>query len=144
MQFNELMAEFGKKVGLDNLKPNEDGLCEIDTSFATVNVQNVPETGMVLLTGAVRPVGEEPSVELLRSLLEANFAFQKTHGATLAIDPVANVVTLQRFERLADLDCDRFALILTRFLEAMGELTKTEGAAAEAEYEPLRDSVVFT
>lgn len=127
MTFNELMAEFGKKVGIEDLTPNEDGLCEIDTSFATVNIQHVPETGMVLLTGLVRPVEEDPSPAFLRALLEANFMFQKTHGATLSIDAEANAVVLVRYERLVDLDCDRLALILTRFLEAMGEWTKWEG-----------------
>jgi len=143
MTFNELMAEFGKKVGLAKLVPNKDGLCEIDTPFATVNIQNVPETGMVLLTGLVRPVGENPSPAFLRALLEANFMFRKTHGATLSIDAEANTVMLVRCERLADLDCDRFAVILTRFLEAMGEWTKWEEPAAEAsgEVAPPEDSI---
>lgn len=134
MEFKELMAEFGKKVGLANLVPNEDGLCELDTAFATVNVQNVPETGMVLISGMIRPVGPDPSSAMLRALLEANFAFKKTHGATLSIDPDENVVMLMRYERLADLDCDRFALIVTRFLEAMGEWTKWEEPENPGEY----------
>jgi len=126
MTYEELIAEFGKKVGLDYLKPNEDGLCEIDTDFATVNIQYVEETEMVLLTGLVRPVEDEPSPKFLRSLLEANFMFQRTHGATLSIDPDSNAVMLVRFERLSDLDCDRFALIVRRFLEAMQEWMKKE------------------
>jgi len=133
MTFKELMAEFGKKVGLAELVPNAEERCELDTPFATVNIQHVPETGTVLLYGMIRPLGPDPSQTFLRALLEANFMFQKTHGATLSIDAASNTVMLVRAEHLSALDSDRLAVILTRFLKAMGEWTKWEEPESESE-----------
>jgi len=142
MQFNELIAELGKKTGLDFLTPNEDGLCEIDTEFATVNIQDVSEMGMVLLTGIVCPVPDEPSRAFLMALLEANFMFQRTRGATLSIDTEANVVMLARYERLSDLDGDRLAVILANFLDTMREWTLWQEPDAPKGLEGDGESVI--
>lgn len=121
MQFNELMADFGKRLDLDEFQPDEDGLCEIHTDDFTVAFQHVPETEMVLTTGFLCEVGPNPSPAFFRTLLEANFMYNATHGATLSVDPANDCVMLSRYDRLNQLDGETFFQTTELFMKAMLE-----------------------
>lgn len=121
MQFNELMTDFGKRLDLDEFQPDENGICEIDTDDFTVTFQYVPETEMVLTTGLLCELGPDPSATFFRTLLEANFMFNSTHGATVSVDPTNDCVMLARYDRLNQIDGDIFFKCVELFMQAMLE-----------------------
>lgn len=121
MKYEELMADLGKRLELDEFQPDEDGLCELYTDDFTVTFQNVPETGMVLTTGLLFELGPDPSAKFLRRLLEANFMYTETHGATISVDPTNGCVMLTRYDRLNQVDAETFFKTVELFMLAMSE-----------------------
>ena len=121
MTFEELMADLGARLELDEFQPDEDGLCELYTDDFTVTLQGVPETGMVLTTGLLCELGPDPSAKFLRRLLEANFMYSETHGATISLDAANDCVMLTRYDRLNQVDGETFFKTVKLFLLAMSE-----------------------
>lgn len=141
MEYNELIADFGKRIGIDDYQPDEEGLCEIDTDDFTVTFQHVPETGMVLTTGLICELGYDPSPAFYRTLLEANFMYNATHGATLSVDPTNDCVMLSRYDRLNQLDGEEFFKTTELFMKAMLEWKSWFKADANTGAAPAEDVV---
>lgn len=121
MEYKELIADFGKRLGLDHFEPDEEGLCELDTDEFTVTLQHVPEHDMVLTTALVCELGPDPSAAFYRALLESNFMYQRTRGATLSVDAAANTVMLSRYDRLNQIDGEIFFRTIDGFFHALSE-----------------------
>lgn len=121
MTYEELMADLGARLELDEFQPDEDGLCEIHTDDFTVTFQGVPETDMVLTTGLLCELGPDPSAKFLRRLLEANFMYAQTHGATISVDAANDCVMLTRYDRLNQVDGEIFLKTVKLFMLAMAE-----------------------
>jgi len=121
MTYNELIDDFGKRLGLDEFQPDEDGLCELHTDDFTVTLQHVPETEMVLTTGLLCELGPDPSAAFFRTLLEANFMYNSTHGATISVDPTNDCVMISRYDRLNQIDGAVFFETVKAFMKAMLE-----------------------
>ena len=119
MKYDELMVDLGKRFELKDFRPDEDGYCEIYADDFTVTFQHVPETDMVLTTCLVCELGPEPSAKFYRRLLEANFMYKETHGATLSIDPEAETVMLSRYDRLGQIDGESFYRTVEMFMVVM-------------------------
>ena len=137
MNYNDLMAELGKAVGLDDFGPDENGMCELYGEEATVTFQYVPEAEMVLTTGLVCKIENDVSLDFYRIFLEANFMFQRTRGSTLSVDPHSNAVMLARYDRLETLTIENFLPIVERFAATLVEWKKwqSEGGAPVPESE---------
>lgn len=138
MNYNELMADLGKAVGLDDFEPDENGLCELYGEAATVSFQYVPEAEMVLTTGLVCKIENDASADFYRMFLEANFMFQRTRGAVLSVDPTSNAVMLARYDRLDSLTSEGFLQIVERFVTTLTEW-KTWQAEGGAPSTPALD-----
>lgn len=122
MNYEELMAELGKSVGLEDFGPDENGLCELYGEEATVSFQYVPEADMVLTTGLVCTIDDDAATaQFFRTFLEANFMFQRTRGSTLSVDPETNAVMLSRYDRLDELTIEKFLPIVERFVSTLVE-----------------------
>lgn len=76
---------------------------------------------MVLTTGLLFELGPDPSAKFLRRLLEANFMYTETHGATVSVDPTNGCVMLTRYDRLNQLDAEVFFKTVELFALAMSE-----------------------
>jgi len=121
MNYNELMSEFGKRVGLDYLTPNEDGVCELYSSVGTITFNHVEEADLLLMSSPICALAAAPSAEFYRTFLEANFMFAKTRGSTLSVDPATDMVMLSRFDRVEDLTVDRLVATVEAFAAAMND-----------------------
>lgn len=136
MNYNDLMSELGKAVGLENFGPDENGLCELYGEQATVSFQYVPEAEMVLTTGLVCKIGNDATADFYRSFLEANFMYQRTRGSTLSVDSHNDTVMLSRYDRLETLTTEKFLQIVERFVTTLTEWKQWQAEGGKPLSEP--------
>ena len=135
MDFNTLIAALGAKLGVELDRTG--GACGLDIDGVPVILQDAGDWLLVHTD-----LGEPPpqdSVSLLRAMLEANFLYGGTGGATLSVNPSDGHAHLQKytwFERLdaegALLFVDRFAETAARWIALLADFRPAAEAAAEA------------
>jgi hypothetical protein len=97
--FAQFIAALARQTGID-LQIDENDACALVFDDIPVTLQYFRNDGRILFYGIL---GEIPSDAAARQalyarLLEANFLFHKTGGATLAVNESAGVVTFQQAE----------------------------------------------
>ena len=119
MEYPELVKSLGGKLGIE--LDGADGAVGIEVDGMPVILQLAGgRDGDILFTHS--DLGEAPaeSMEsLLESALQANFLYQGTGGATVAMNPADRHLHLQRYDWLARLDADRALEALTRFADTV-------------------------
>ena len=113
---SDLMQHLGKHYGLDSVTMTEENSCTlIINGFHVIFVYF--EKGEQLLLAA--PIGDLPTENrehLLLRLLQAQFFFDKTGGATLAVDPEGQFVSIQVVLPLQIVTFDNIAVIAEGFV----------------------------
>ena len=115
MDFRELMADFAAKVGLEDFAPNAEGVCQLIDESTVITIQDCGEIGLILVTAPLAKLPKRAGAGLLRTLLGANFLYEKTMGATVALDEENGTLYLTRYDALAQLDGERLRTRLERF-----------------------------
>ena len=113
MDFETLIAALGAKLGVE--LDGTGGACGLDVDGVDVVLQ---DAGDWLLVHA--DLGEPPPQDpaaLHRAMLEANFLYGGTGGATLALGSSDGHAHLQKFTWLERLDADGALLFVDRFAE---------------------------
>lgn len=109
-----LRTEFGAEVELSG-----DGLeATIPANGFLLMISHLRSTGQILVSTAVGPLREENREEMLFELLNGQYYFQRTAGATLAVDNGRAFVTLQLARHLSTLDETCFATLVENYLRA--------------------------
>jgi hypothetical protein len=85
-QFSDLLHNFGKTIGLPDLAPDETGYCCLMFDENVVNIEFDEATEQVFLYSNVGDLPKEGREGLYEMLLEANYFFRGTRGATLSVD----------------------------------------------------------
>ena len=117
MTFEELMEEAGRTLGVDLLA--HDGTTQLEIDGMAVSVLEMPELEAVVLNGVIGEPPPQGLAALHRAMLEANFNFAGTAGATLAVDPDDGALTLTRLAPLPLLDTTKFLALLERFVNVL-------------------------
>lgn len=112
------MKDIGEKLGIPDLSPDEEGHWELSTDDFSVHVEAVDETGSVFVYSRIGSMPEDPPIELLTHLLQANFFTRETAGATLGVDKFSDSIVLFIRWSQVELDQDSFELRLLDFFEA--------------------------
>ena len=153
MDFKSLMSYLSDQIGLDGLKPDENGECQLFCEETAITIQDCPSINMLLMAAPVAQMQEHEDSVLLKTLLEANFAFAGTRGATLSIDPATSILYLSRYDALNDLSQEHFYKDFLDFVTVLykwqkriedyrhGHVESLEGAnTIEAQEEQLSDA----
>ena len=86
MDFDALMRDFAREIGIDEIEPDEDGFYRISADDAPVSVGTLPESGALVIwaeAGETPPEGREA---FYRMLLEAAYAGGGTPGTQFSLD----------------------------------------------------------
>ena len=115
----ELVKALGEKLGIE--LDGADGAVGIDVDGVPVILQLAGgRDGDILFSHS--DLGATPAERmesLLESALQANFLYQGTGGATVAMNPSDGHLHLQRYDWLARLDADRALDALARFADTV-------------------------
>lgn len=136
-----LRTEYGAELEL-----TEDGLeATIPANGFLLMLSHLRGSRQILVSTAVGPLPHENREEMLFELLNGQYYFQKTAGATLAVDNGRTFVTLQLARHLSTLDEACFATLVENFLRAADYWrSRLEGAsklvASDADVETRSES----
>ncbi len=117
--YSAVLAEFGNQIGISGLSPNEDGA-------ATLRINGAFEFNLLVSTAGDtvtafaelgRPGGEEDPAEIYQALLEANYFWGATGGATFSLQPGSGVVVVAQQFPVASLTPAVLEQVLQRFIE---------------------------
>lgn len=130
---NRLLADFGNALGLDGLALDDKGYCCLSFDELLVNIEAVGDSTLVLLYSSVGVLPADAAPEIYRSLLDANYFFQGTAGATVGLDLAAGTVVLTRVVDAATLQVLDWEGVIQGFVEAAESCARRlQGAASAA------------
>ena len=138
----QIIGDFGKTVGLDDLELDEAGYCclVIDKNLV-INIElDEPERRLMLYSLVGRPGPDRLPVPNMA--MEANYLGRGTGGATLGVQPEGGGIVLSRGVPLAGLDLPGFNGALERFVNTAEAWTKRLAEPA-AEAEPAATALDF-
>ena len=121
MEFKQLVAGFGEKVGAPELAPDEDGAVVIENELIRLTVQELPEMGKILIHCEFGEPPVENAAQFERKMLQANFMYRGTGGATLSMDEESGRYYLSRYDEMGGLTVERFCALLDSFMSIAAE-----------------------
>ena len=117
MTFGELIDVLGKRLGVEIEDAGGAAALEIDGE--TVVLQDAGE--LLLVRAEVGEIPADGREGILASAMEANFLYQGTGGATLAVNPADGRLHLQKYNWMERLDA-------ASVLAAIGNMADTAAA----------------
>ena len=114
MTFKELIEGLGKKLGEEIEDAGGAAAMEIDGE--TVILQQADDD-LLLVHADLGEVPPDRRDAVARAAMEANYLYQGTGGATLAVNPDDGHLHLQRYNWLERIDADQALETLTRFAD---------------------------
>ena len=115
MTFEELIAGFAAKYGIEGLEAR-DGAAVLEVDGMRVNILYDGPANTVTLCGEIGESPAEAEGRFGEVMLQANFLFRGTEGATLAQNPETGVFAIVRALELPWLDADAFSGAMERFV----------------------------
>ena len=127
MTFGELIDVLGKRLGVEI--EDAGGAFALEIDGETVILQDAGE--MLLVRAEVGEIPADGREGILASAMEANFLYQGTGGATLAVNPADGRLHLQKYNWMERIDADSV-------LAAIGNMADTAAAWRRilADYRP--------
>lgn len=116
-QVQQILAEFGRGIGLDGLALDANGYCCLGFDEVVVNIEWVPRSEQLMLYCHLGFAPAQAEAAWYRELLEANHFFRGTGGATLGVDPATQAVALVQPLALAALTPARLEAELQGFVD---------------------------
>ena len=136
MTFGEMIDGIGKNLGVELV--DEGGAAALQVDGNTVILQMAGDD-LVLVHADLGEIAPENRDRVLAAAMEANFLYQGTGGATLAVDPRNGHLYLQKYNWLDRLDVEKAVTGLTRFADMVklwkglvSETTAHASAASDA------------
>ena len=117
MTFDELMGEVGKTLGVELV--THDGATQLEIDGMAVSILEMPALDAVVLNGVIGEPPPQGLAQLHRAMLEANYNFAGTAGATLAVSPEDGALTLTRLVPSVQLDSAAFLSALEGFVNVL-------------------------
>ena len=114
MTFGEMIDGIGKNLGVELV--DEGGAAAVQVDGNPVILQMAGDD-LVLVHADLGEMAPENRDRVLAAAMEANFLYQGTGGATLAVDPRSSHLYLQKYNWLDRLDAEKAVTSLTRFAD---------------------------
>jgi len=132
MTFGELLEGIGKNLGVE--LADEGGAAAVEVDGNPI-VLHMADDDLLLIHADLGEMAPENRDRIRAVALEANFLYQGTGGATLAVDPNSGRLHLQKYNWLDRLDAENAVESLTRFADTVktwkGLLAETMARAPE-------------
>ena len=116
MTFGEVIDGIGKNLGVELV--DEGGAAALQVDGNAVILQMAGDD-LVLVHADMGEIAPENRDRVLAAAMEANFLYQGTGGATLAVDPRNGHLYLQKYNWLDRLDVEKAVTNLTRFADTV-------------------------
>ena len=114
MTFEKLLEKLGESLGVEI--ENAGGAAAVDVDGTTVVLQDAD--GFLLMRAVVGELPQEKKAAILASAMEANFLYQGTGGATLAVNPSDGMLHIHKYDWMERFDAGEV-------LEKIGKLADT-------------------
>jgi hypothetical protein len=121
---DRLLAELGANIGLPGLAFDDSGCCRLAIDDLPVEIERMTDGAALLLTCIVGELPGSGRETAMGRLLDANFLFKGTQGATLAVPLGSDVVVLFYRAAAAGLGLVELRQMLENFTAA-GEHART-------------------
>lgn len=115
---NQLLADFGKYLGLESLALDESGYCCLTFDEVYVNIEAVGDSSLVLLYSSLGVVPEDAGREVYARLLEANYFFHQTAGATVGLESGTGLVAMTQIVDVAHMELPDWEAVMKGFIDA--------------------------
>jgi hypothetical protein len=136
-RLNTLLGEFGRSIGIPELRTNELGACTlIFDQRIDVHIAIDPTSRDLILWCELGPVAMQDSAAIFSRLLRANLFWQKTLGATLSLMPDSEDIVLARRYPMAAMT----AAILRSEIEALLEAADAMPAILDPDDDSDKDA----
>ena len=116
MTFGELVDKLGDRLGVE--LTDEGGAAAVEVDGIPVVLQRASDD-LLLVHADLGDIAPENREKVLAAAMEANFLYQGTGGATLAVDPRDGHLHLQKYNWLDRIDMDKVLSGLTRFADTV-------------------------
>ena len=114
MTFGELLEGIGKNLGVE--LADEGGAAAVEVDGNPI-VLHMADDDLLLIHADLGEMAPENRDRIRAVALEANFLYQGTGGATLAVDPRSGHLYIQKYNWLGRLDVEKAVEGLTRFAD---------------------------
>ena len=131
MTFEDLVEALGKRLEIEI--EDSGGAVAMEIDGTNVVLQDAGE--LLLIRAEVGEIPEGGKAEILASAMKANFLYQGTGGATLAVNPADGMLHVHKYNWMERLDAETV-------LEALDKLADTANAWRKiiADYIPGADA----
>ena len=137
MTFGELIAGLGKNLGVE--LTDEGGAAAVEVDGIPVVLQRASDD-LLLVHADLGEIAPENRERVLAAAMEANFLYQGTGGATLAVDARDGHLHLQKYNWFNRLDAEKAAADIARFADIArmwkGLVAETAASASVAADDP--------
>ena len=116
MTFGEVIDGIGKNLGLE--LADEGGAAAVQVDGNPI-ILHMAGDDLLLMHADIGEIPPENRDRICAAALEANFLYQGTGGATLAVDPNSGHLHLQKYNWLDRLDVGKAMESLTRFADTV-------------------------
>ena len=123
MYGDELIKAFAKNLGLE-LELDDSGSCTFASDDFTITFTDLRELESIALTADIGLPPPEKLEKLYKFMLEANYLFNATSGATLSINADSGHVALCSIFAYRGADADVFAHAVERFVNTCESWSK--------------------
>ena len=130
--FDQVMEELSAEVGLQGLRPDEDGIYRLGVDDQPVSV-GCTDDGTIILCADVGGVPADEREPFYRMLLEARFGDGVNAGAEFSLVPDSDVVLLRRCEPFVGQDASALGDLICAFVDVASEWRRR---IAEREFDP--------
>ena len=141
MTFGELIDGLGKNLGIE--LTDEGGATAVEVDGIPV-VLHAADDDLLLIHADLGEIPPESRDRVFAAAMEANFLYQGTGGATLAVDSRDGHLHLQKYNWLDRIDAEKAAADIARFAETVNvwkklvaETATSAPAADEASSAPM-------
>lgn len=133
---NRLLTDFGNALGLDGLSLDDSGYCCLSFDDVLLSIESVGDSSLVLLYSSLGTLREDAGPAVCRQLLEANYFFQGTAGATIGLDGTTGAVVITRVVDVAGMEVLDWEAVIKAFVDA------AESCAGRLDAAPASDAAV--
>ena len=129
---NKLLAEFGASIGIPELQTDDENRCNLMFDEVAVSFELSPDEEAVYLYAYLGDVVPGNNHALFASLLDANYLFRGTGGATIGVDEASGRIVMIRSEDLSAMRLSRFQSLVEEFIN-LAELWQKKLAEVPAQ-----------
>jgi hypothetical protein len=137
-QMQVLLKDLGVTVGVPDLEFDENGYCVVYLDEIQINMELGEEDESLFFYTHVGEVPEDGRPEFYEMLLDANWFYKGTAGATLGIDKDSSVVSIIYRASTTELDTEKFQKIIENFANLsenwMSRITEFKPGQDEIQY----------